>query len=178
MPQYVPQPPPSFYLLSLFFCLLMLLSHSLLPLPISLPFFLSSSFLIFLLLASFLLLCLSSFPLFASLPSSLLFSSASLSSHPTESHPSSLGRHMCCFDSKGSDRARGRKAATPWQQRHIIGGKTHPIINYWIHPTPPTLCILAIVTAVWLSDQPSPERCLISLLSLFSISQRRGEYVW
>lgn len=55
--------------------------------------------------------------------------------HPSvstrQSHPSSLGRHMCCFDSKGSDGARGRKAATPWQQRHIIGGKTHPTINYW-----------------------------------------------
>lgn len=107
-----------------------------LPLPISLHFFLSSSFPFFLLLALFLHLCLFALTLFfylhlVPLPILSLFSSASLSSHPTESHPSSLGRHMCCFDSKGSDGARGRKTATPWQQRHIIVGKTHPIINYW-----------------------------------------------
>lgn len=33
----------------------------------------------------------------------LLSSSPSFSIHPTQSHPSSLGRRMCCFDSKGSD---------------------------------------------------------------------------
>lgn len=46
-------------------------------------------------------------------PPPLSSSSASLSIHPAERHPSSLGRHMCCFDRKGSDGVRGRKAATP-----------------------------------------------------------------
>lgn len=71
---------------------------------------------LFLLLHPFLHLWLFSVsPLPPSLTTPLLSlsSSASLSIHPTESHPSSLGRHMCCFDSKGSDGARGRKAATP-----------------------------------------------------------------
>lgn len=40
-------------------------------------------------------------------------------------------RDTCCFDRSGSDGEKGRKAATPWQQRHIIAGKTHPTINYW-----------------------------------------------
>lgn len=78
-----------------------------------------------------LLLCfLHSFSILPSSPFLSQSSSESLSIHPTESHPSSLGRHMCCFDSKCSDGARGRKAATPRQQRHIISGKTHPTINY------------------------------------------------
>lgn len=79
-----------------------------------------------------LLLCfLHSFFILPSSPFLSQSSSESLSIHPTESHPSSLGRHMCCFDSECSDGARGRKAATLWQQRHIISWKTHPTINYW-----------------------------------------------
>lgn len=129
-----PQPPRSFYLLSLSLCLLTLFSHSPFLYPLVSFSFCLHHFPFSLLLALFFQLSSFSFCLslhLAARPILFLFSSASLSSHPTESHPSSLGRHMCCFDSKGSDGARGRKTATPWQQRHIIVGKTHPIINYW-----------------------------------------------
>lgn len=90
--------------------------------------------------------------------------------HPTESHPSSLGWHMRCFDRKGFGGAKGRKAATPWQQRHIIGGKKHirPSITE-AHPAPPTFRVLAIATVDKLTDSISLWWCQICLLVRFRV---------
>lgn len=138
--QSVPQPPPSFFFFISFSCLHPSFTFSS-PIPLVSPF----PFLFFLAAST-------SPPLFGHCFSSLhssvfppLSSSASL--HQTQSHPSSLGRHMCCFDSKGSDGVRGRKAATPWQQSALSVGKhIRPSITE-DRQNPPTVWVSAIVTA-------------------------------
>lgn len=120
------------------FCLRTLFSHSLFPSPINLSLLsLPLSVCIFSSAGSppppLLGLCLSFFSAFSlrlALPASALL--LCIPQYPPDRESSIFigARHMCCFDSKGCDGVRGRKAATPWQQRHIIGGKTHPTINY------------------------------------------------